>query len=273
MGVNSNRMAEINKYLSRENLEKYLQIYSANYIATKLFYPKFTTTAGTVIDRAKLLGIATHTFSSARKLETVKTLVINTNLSRYGVKNPSQDENVKNKKIKSALKKYGCINVFQAQEIKNKSKQTMLDKYGVEYVVQLPSFKPNNGSISKKHKEIYNFLLKNNITCENEIKFPKYNKHYNRIYSPRGDICIQSKKIVIEYNGDLWHANPSLYKKNDLIPTWEGNKLAKDIWEKDKIKKKHIESFGYKVIYIWEKDYIENKDNTLKELLNEISKN
>ena len=39
MGVNKKRMETINQYLSKENLEKYLKIYSANYIAKKLFFP------------------------------------------------------------------------------------------------------------------------------------------------------------------------------------------------------------------------------------------
>lgn len=273
MGVSANRMIEVDTYLSRENLEKYLPIYSANYIAKKLFYPNFITTAGTVIDRAKALNIPTHTFSSARKLKTTQKQTEKTNISKYGVKNPSQSTEIKNKKINSALKKYGCTNVFQADEIKKKSKQTMLEKYGVEYTIQLPFFKQNHKNVSKSHKEIYNFLLSNNIDCQNEKIFSKYNQCYKRTYSPRADICIESKKIAIEFNGDYWHANPKIYKKNDIIPTWKGQIPAKDIWKKDKIKKKHIESFGYKVIYIWEKDYSENKDNILQGLLDEINQN
>lgn len=276
MGVSAARMVEINKYLSRENLEKYLKVYSANYIATRLFLPNFKTTAGTVIDRAKLLNIETHTVSSSKKLKTVKIAQKKTMLEKYGVENISQAQVVKDKKTQKALDRYGCVNVFQSEEIKKKSKQTMLEKYGVGHTIQLPNFIKNNGKLSKNHKEIFEFLKKNKIKCKNEVIFSKYNKHYKRIYSPRADICIESKKIVIEVNGDIWHANPKLYKKNDLLPAtyWSNKQMtAKDVWKKDKIKRKHIESFGYRIIYVWDKDFNHNKNKTLQRLLDEISKN
>lgn len=273
MGVNAARMVEIDRYLCKENLEKYLPIYSANYIATKLFLPEFKTCAGVVIERARLLGIKSHSISQASMLKDVAKRKKQTILKKYGVENPSQSEEIKNKKINSAIKKYGCINVFQSEEIKAKSRKTMLEKYGVEYTVQLPSYKPSSGKVSQRHKEIYLYLKNNKIDCKNEVAFSKYNKHYKRTYSPRADICIESKKIVIEYNGDMWHANPTIYKKNDIIQVWGGPKTAKEIWKKDKVKKNHIESFGYKVIYVWEKDFKNNKQKALEDLLNEISKN
>ncbi len=45
-------------------------------------------------------------------------------------------------------------------------------------------------------------------------------------------------KLIIEVQGDMWHANPLFYKENDLIM---GKLLAKDIWAKDERKKKKAE--------------------------------
>ena len=72
------------------------------------------------------------------------------------------------------------------------------------------------------------------------------------------DIVLPNK-IIIEVNGDMWHANPLYYSENDLIM----NKLkASDLWEKDKRKKTAVENLGYSVIYIWE-----NETKTTDELL------
>ena len=64
-----------------------------------------------------------------------------------------------------------------------------------------------------------------------------------------------------------------MYKENDIITKWGGPIAAKDIWNNDKRKKEHVESFGYKIIYIWQSDYTKNKNKILKDLLDEINKN
>ena len=76
-----------------------------------------------------------------------------------------------------------------------------------------------------------------------------------RNYSPIVDIVLKNYNIVIECYGDFWHANPKIYKSKDVFHTYTGAKTAKDIWNYDKTRIKHIESFGYKVLIIWESDY------------------
>lgn len=72
MGISKDRQEEIDKYLNKNALKKYLKIYSANYIATTLFAPDFTTCATVVINRAKKFNIPTHTVSTASKLKFTK---------------------------------------------------------------------------------------------------------------------------------------------------------------------------------------------------------
>jgi very-short-patch-repair endonuclease len=263
-------------YLTKENLEKYLKIYSANYIAKKLFAPDYITDASNVITRARKFGIKTHSISESKLLKSTKKTLKKTLQERYGenITNISQINSVKQKKIDSAIEKYGCINVFQSNEIKNKSKETLMEKYGVENSCAIPGVKRNNGKTSLIHKEVSAFLKNKKIKHKNEVsKFYKFCEIKKKKYAPIVDILIESRKIVIEIQGDRWHANPQKYKPSDIIKTWDGVKTAKDIWAKDKIKKEHIESFGYKVMYIWEYDLINNKEKTLKDLINAIRKN
>jgi G:T-mismatch repair DNA endonuclease (very short patch repair protein) len=47
------------------------------------------------------------------------------------------------------------------------------------------------------------------------------------------------------------------------------NTHSKEIWEEDQKKLKDLADLGYKIKVIWEHDYKLNKDNVLKELVDE----
>lgn len=74
-------------------------------------------------------------------------------------------------------------------------------------------------------------------------------------------------KTVLEIQGDFWHANPEIYKKDDILPFPEGPKKAEDIWEKDLEKKINAEKYGYSIIYLWEKEIKKLKMEQILELL------
>jgi hypothetical protein len=60
----------------------------------------------------------------------------NTNLSRYGHKNPFGNKDIQKKAANTIQKKYGVNNVFQSDSIKNQIKITNQKKYGVDYYSQ-----------------------------------------------------------------------------------------------------------------------------------------
>lgn len=68
---------------------------------------------------------------------------------------------------------------------------------------------------------------------------------------------------IIEFNGDVWHANPKKYNADDFITI--KNQTVKEIWEHDKKRIELIESLGYKVKTIWESDYKDNPEKVIKE--------
>lgn len=66
-------------------------------------------------------------------------------------------------------------------------------------------------------------------------------------------------RLIIEINGDLWHANPAKYEPKDMIlAKWRGTEngyiSAEDVWKQDAVKVEHLESFGYRVLVLWETD-------------------
>jgi G:T-mismatch repair DNA endonuclease (very short patch repair protein) len=80
------------------------------------------------------------------------------------------------------------------------------------------------------------------------------------------DFILKDKKVIIEVFGDFWHANPKNYDADDLIFS---TKRAKDIWEKDAIKKQVLENLGYTVYIVWQDD-INSQYDKVEELLHEI---
>ncbi len=77
------------------------------------------------------------------------------------------------------------------------------------------------------------------------------------------DILFEKDGIIIEFYGNFWHANPLMYKENDIL---HNNLIAKDIWEKDEKRIKSLSDMGYKVLVVFEKEYKEDKQLVLKRI-------
>ena len=83
------------------------------------------------------------------------------------------------------------------------------------------------------------------------------------------DFVLKTQKKVIEFNGDYWHCNPLIYKED----FFNKNKqmFAKDIWKRDNEKIVSIQQRGYEVLVIWEKDYNNNKKQTIQDCIDFIN--
>ena len=60
-------------------------------------------------------------------------------------------------------------------------------------------------------------------------------------------------KTIYEFNGDFWHGNPDIFKKNDY-----NNVLKRtfgELYEKTLKKEIELKKMGYRVISIWENDF------------------
>ena len=59
---------------------------------------------------------------------------------------------------------------------------------------------------------------------------------------------------IIEFHGDVVHANPKKYKATDHVSFFTNTCVAQHIWDKDSIKVKLLEENGYEVMIVWEDD-------------------
>lgn len=81
------------------------------------------------------------------------------------------------------------------------------------------------------------------------------------------DFFVKETNKVIEFYGDYWHANPLLYNSNDYVHYPQKKQiLASEIWHHDKRRIDAIKSSELisDVMIVWEYDYVNNKDEIIK---------
>lgn len=99
---------------------------------------------------------------------------------------------------------------------------------------------------------------KNEIICYDYIKVNKCNKTINSC-NCIVDMIYNNK--IIEFNGDFWHANPKLYEST--FYNLKTHCTAQEIWNVEYERTKRLLDSGYKVLVIWEFDWINNRETVL----------
>lgn len=158
------------------------------------------------------------------------------------------------------------------------SLEYFINKYGDEKGTEVYNNFALKRSFSSKYSLSSQNLfesLRNHLT-QYTLYYATYNKEYFLYDKDNSkyyllDFYIKELKISIEFNGDVWHANPSFYKEDD-IPIEKIGKVAKDIWEYDKKKCEFVKTKVNKLIIIWESDF--NKmgiEGSTEYLINKIN--
>jgi hypothetical protein len=120
-------------------------------------------------------------------------------------------------------------------------------------------------SIEFIEKLLNNFTFKETYYGENEFMFLIKD---SLIKNPRVDLYIKDINLVIEFFGDVYHANPSIFKESDFPHPFNKQLNAKQIQEFDKLRIDLIkEKYNCDFIIIWEKDYKENKEHVINNII------
>lgn len=172
-----------------------------------------------------------------RELGKQKAHTLETYIKRYG------DEDTAKEKLRNFFKK-----------IKTEKFSSMIEREFVHGLIQ---------------------ELDENIVTNNKIysslhgtQFGIWSKSLNKL--TKYDFTIPSLKVCIEFNGDYWHCNPRMYNSDFIHPKL--NITAKELWEKDELKKQDMENEGYNFKTVWEIDYRKNKQSTIKDTVEWIQK-
>lgn len=193
--------------------------------------------------------------------------------SHYGVRVPMACKSIRDKCIKNMTHTYrtqrdSVLNKINLTNMRrhgrdwgfdyDKVRATNLMRYGTEnpLITMCSSGEIKYHGYSKISQECFHILdtylssyTTQYATKGGEHKFVVNDKNYYV------DYYIEELNIAIEFNGDMWHANPSIYKPDDFCSPFNSHVTAKDVWEVDRRKIKDIESTGTKVIVLWESEY------------------
>ena len=217
-------------------------------------------------------------------------------MKKYGCTNPSKSEIVKNKKRDTFKKHFGVDNIFKDPDFIDyvKSGEWCSKRYGcTQSELKSKNQKARIAAMSDIEKESFlqNSLWKNKFNANNskidgicgsslEVKVAKlfaegcmdfetqFKLNYKRDSKRAGwkfyDFFLKDLNVLVEVNGDYWHANPKKYKLLDEIEYSTGKVLVKNVWEKNVFKEKIAQEKAYIMVCIWEDEL---KDiNTFTEL-------
>ena len=168
-------------------------------------------------------------FSCSRKCANIKR--IKTNIEKYGVEYPIQNEEIKQKRKETELERYGFVHHLKNKDILNKQKNTNLSRYGNECSllndeVKLKTIKTNieryNVDIPLKNKSVINKLIDtNNLKYNNNSPLQSENIRKKSlitlfqnfgVYNPMKSEIIKNKVKVTKIFNLI-----NKYKKLDII--------------------------------------------------------
>lgn len=110
-----------------------------------------------------------------------------------------------------------------------------------------------NKRVSKLETKVFKITL--------ELGFKSISQY--EIEGLKYDIFIPELNLVIEINGDYWHANPKYFQSEDFLNMNSKLKTAQELWDRDRIKLDKAINKGYKTIVIWE-DEINSQENLIE---------
>lgn len=219
----------------------------------------------TLVEILDELNIPVRDLKSSANIDVRRQRCKDTCEDKYGVANVSQVESIKQKKAETFTKHYGVDNIWKSPEFYEWMNDFMIKKYGKkrmsgwDYADQAERDRINkkrfettvvNGWCDSSLEERVERILK-----ESEIQYKRCFWAYHHPYD-----FILGDHVLLEVNGDYWHANPRIYKESD---TFSGGMTARDIWERDKKFKDCLAGSKFKLVYLWEMDMKQMSDDDI----------
>lgn len=251
--------------------------YNVNLLSLPDLEKKYGIPGGKVIALLDYFGLHRRN-SSEGCLLCAQPKIKATCLKKYGALNVlSKNTIIYHKRNLNVMNKYGVDNVSRLYDIKKKlvDDNTFIERYGMRRI-ELRSLQSAYAWTNKTEHEKEEWLRKSIWSrCDIVIssrtiskleykvckaldiinipyitQFRLIEKKLYRFY----DIKLLYSNVIIEVNGDYYHANPVLYDSNDVINYPGKDMIASDVWKNDYDRKVLANSYGYKVIYVWEYD-------------------
>jgi len=153
---------------------------------------------------------------------------------------------------------------------KGKSFKELIELHGKNRAIEIIKKKTNNKGYSKNSQNCFELII-NNLGINREECLYGDDEFFLNSGNNFYRFDFKYRNLIIEFDGDFWHMNPSIYAPNDINRVT--NRLAKDIWEYDKKKMEHANSKGYIYHRVWESDWksdIEGEIKIIKNLIKNV---
>jgi len=204
-----------------------------------------------------------HKFLSYRKAYECSML------KKHGVKRPIQSKRIREKMQKTMIKNHGVPFSMQSKEVQKKHAFSVLKNYSRDNYLR----NYNTWNCRKKLDRRVGSKLEQAVAseCLNifgdqslcvHTKKHKLN-HLKKWYSP--DFYDPTHNLIIEINGDFFHANPAVYDENKIFLRGQTFKELR----KDEIQRYEVLKQYSNVYIVWEYDWKYNKSGVLQ-MLKEI---
>lgn len=132
------------------------------------------------------------------------------------------------------------------------------------------AIKRNICGCSSSSQKLFNELFEYLKCSYTEIFFKTLNKEYC-VKQYFLDFYVKDVNKSIEYNGDSFHANPTIYGPEDYPHPYIKNLKAKDIWLYDNKRLEEIQETGIITLTVWEKDFRTNPTQIIKSCVDFIN--
>jgi hypothetical protein len=174
--------------------------------------------------------------------------------------------------------KYGITNGKKIYKNICRKKANTLESYFNRYGVTEGTKRYKSHFIDKKRffsaisQLFFNDILKHS-RHKNKVFFEEHQGEYSVMSSTEKriyfyDFVDTHSMKCIEFNGDVFHANPAKYKKNSRPNPFCKHLKAIDIWKQDSKKIAALkQERNIDTLVVWESEYKTNKDATLKQAL------
>jgi len=202
---------------------------------------------------ASTLGFVSK-YGEVDGLKRIKESKNNTSLlsyqKRYGVDNGLYRYNkfIAKKRFNNTLESY----ILRYGELEGKSK----------YENWLSTSALGVSSYSKISQELFDMLDSQNPYVYYATKNKEFVMNTDTGVYFFDYVNIKTKKII-EFNGDIFHGNPTIYSITDTPHPYKKNRTCEEMWYYDEIKIKQATTKNYDVLVIWEKDYRIDKNNEI----------
>lgn len=141
------------------------------------------------------------------------------------------------------------------------------EKYGSELGKEKFDKFSNNRSMFWGHSKISEKLFETIIRKLNKDWTYYYSNNEYNLKSYLLDFYIEEIDFCLEFNGDIWHANPLIFNENDNPNPFNKELKSKDIWDRDNKRISEIKKYVKHVIIVWENEL---KDKGMYEISNKI---